>query len=209
MNRPDFSNLLVHFTTDRDPCSNEQENPGNEFIGLSAYDRLVKILNIKRIVATNMPWTGKKATCFTECPWPSLVDHSRQYSSFGIGFMKPRIFAAGGGPVYYVRADHWRKQDWDDHVKAFVTPFWPGYRSASFKTPEYLDGKTCDYSHEREWRIPHDFTFEYENVEVIILKSYEDMARFPKELKDNIGRERFILMDQYEKIENLWPIHRI
>jgi hypothetical protein len=35
------------------------------------------------------------------------------------------------------------------------------------------------------------------------------MARFPRDLKDAIGRERFIIMDIYENIERLWPVHRI
>jgi len=33
------------------------------------------------------------------------------------------------------------------------------------------------------------------------------MAKFPKELKDAIGREKFILLDVYKHIENLWPTH--
>ena len=33
------------------------------------------------------------------------------------------------------------------------------------------------------------------------------MARFPRELKDAIGRDKFILMDMYRKIEELWPTH--
>jgi len=35
------------------------------------------------------------------------------------------------------------------------------------------------------------------------------MARFPKELKDAIGREKFILMDMYKKVEELWPTHSV
>lgn len=67
----------------------------------------------------------------------------------------------------------------------------------------------CDYTHEREWRVPHDFPFDYNRIEFVILNSYEDMAKFPKELKDAIGREKFILMDNYKQIEKLWPVHKI
>lgn len=35
------------------------------------------------------------------------------------------------------------------------------------------------------------------------------MAQFPKELKDAIGRDKFLLMDNYTKIETLWPVHRL
>ena len=66
-----------------------------------------------------------------------------------------------------------------------------------------------DYSHEREWRVPHDFTFELDQVEFVVLKTYEDMAQFPKHLKDSIGRENFLLMDVYKTIEPLWPVHNL
>jgi len=167
------------------------------------------ILQQQRIIAGNVPWVNRPAVCLTECPWPSLVVHARRYAPYGVGFTKPHVFAAGGGPAYYVRADHWQKQQWDDHVKTFVTPFWPAYRPEQLKTDDYLNGKSVDYSHEREWRVPHDLTFELDAISFIVLKSYEDMARFPRELKDQIGREKFILMDIYENIEHLWPIHKI
>ncbi len=188
--RSDQSEFLAHFTS-----------------GGAAYDSLISILNEKKIRAHTLPWTGLPAVCLTECPWPSLIKHAESYSPYGIGFAKPRIFAAGGGPAYYVRADHFRKQHWENDVMAFATPFWPEYRPKALRGNRHLHGKTVDYSHEREWRVPHDFTFEYDQVEFIVVKSYEDMAQFPKPLKDAIGRNRFILVEIYENIENLWPTH--
>jgi hypothetical protein len=35
------------------------------------------------------------------------------------------------------------------------------------------------------------------------------MAKFPKELKDAIGRDKFLLMDNYKMIEKLWPVHNL
>ena len=192
MHRPDQSDYLAHFT--------KSEN---------AYDNIVSILQSKTLRAGIIPWAVRPATCFTECPWPSLIQHAKQYSPYGVGFTKPHVFAAGGGPVYYVRADHWKKQEWNSHIKTFVTPFWPEYRPASLKSQAQLGGQTIDYSHEREWRVPHDFTFELSEVAFVILKTYEDMAKFPKELKDAIGRHKFILMDIYENIEALWPMHKL
>ena len=66
-----------------------------------------------------------------------------------------------------------------------------------------------DFSHEREWRIPHNFTFEYDQVEFVIVNTYEDMAQFPRELKDAVGRDRFLIMDVYRNVERLWPVHHI
>ncbi|WP_204221482.1 hypothetical protein [Pseudoflavonifractor sp. An176] len=51
------------------------------------------------------------------------------------------------------------------------------------------------------------FSFEYDQIEFVVLDTYEDMAKFPKELKDEIGRDKFLLMDNYRTIEKLWPVH--
>jgi hypothetical protein len=208
--RPDFSDYLAHFTTGRPPVgANDASNPANQFAGSTAFDKLISILQNGRIVASNMPWVGRRAVCFTECPWSSLIDHAQRYSPYGVGFNKPLVFAAGGGPVYYVRADHWEKQDWDGDLKTFVTPFWPAYRPHTLRGTEHLGGKTIDYSHEREWRIPHDFTFRLDQVEFVIVNTYEDVAKFPKELKDSIGRDKFLIMDIYRTIERIWPVHNV
>lgn len=137
INRPDFSNLLAHFTTGRNPVGNtDKENPVKEIAKGSALKRLISILEQKKIIASTMPWTNCRAVCFTECPWTSLIEHTRNYSSFGIGFSKENIFSADGAPVYYVRADQYTKQTWDKDLHPFVTPFWPEYR------PDALRNKT-------------------------------------------------------------------
>ncbi len=175
--------------------------------GDSAYDNLVSILRDEEIRAGELPWTGRPAVCFTECPWSSLLSHVQNYSPYGVGFGKHHVFAAGGGPAYYVRADHFQAQQWAADVYPFVTPFWPGYRPRHLRTQEFLGGRTVDYAHEREWRVPHAFSFDRSRVEFVILDTYDDMARFPRDLKDAIGRDKFILMDIYRKIEELWPTH--
>jgi len=175
--------------------------------GQDAYDNLVSILHEQKVRANALPWNNKPAVCLTECPWSSLLDHAQNYSPYGVGFGKNHIFAAGGGPAYYVRADHYQTQQWEDNVHTFVTPFWPAYRPNPLKTTEYLNGRTVDYAHEREWRVPHDLSFDRTRISFVILNTYEDMARFPKTLKDAIGRQKFILMDVYRKIEELWPTH--
>lgn len=208
-NRPDFSQYLAHFTRDGAPYGGDDPtNPCNQFTQMTADERLVNILKSGTIKASKMPWTGRRAVAFTECPWSSLLDHAKQYSSHGIGFAKPRVFAAGGGPVYYVRADHYQKQDWVPDLHTFVTPFWPEYRPTTLKDPNYLS-KTVDYSHEREWRVPHDFSFKLSQVEFVILPTYKEMANFPQDLMDQIGRDKFLLMEVYRTVEHLWPVHNI
>jgi hypothetical protein len=208
-NRPDFSEYLAHFTKDGEPHGIlDPHDPMEAVSKLSASERLVEILKTGKICSSKMPWTGRRAVAFTECPWSSLLDHANRYSSFAVGFSKPRVFAAGGGPVYYVRADHYKKQQWVDDLHTFVTPFWPEYRPGKLKEPGYLKS-TVDYSHEREWRVPHDFSFKLEQVEFVIPPTYKDMARFPDDLKNAIGREKFLLMEVYRTVERLWPVHNI
>jgi len=190
--RPDHTRFVAHFTK-----------------GADAFDKLVSILNDQVINAGALPWTNLPAVCLTECPWWSLLDHASHYSPYGIGFTKAHVFSAGGGPALYVRPDHFNKQNWDNDIKALTTPFWPIYRPDALKTDDFLDGKTIDYSHEREWRVPHKFLFDRKRVPFVILDTYDDMARFPGNLKDDIGRENFILMDMYRKIEQLWPTHQV
>lgn len=211
MFKPDFSQYLAHFTTDGEPKGSTEGNPVGDVASMSAFERLISILNEKKIRASSMPWTGAHAVCFTECPWSSLLSHTKAYSPYGIGFHKKIVFAKHGGPALYIRPDHYNKQltfkqGFDNHLLPFVTPFSPTYRPYSMKTAKYDIGD-CDYSHEREWRVPHDFPFDYKDVMFIVLKTYKDMAAFPQELKDAIGREKFILMDNYKMIETLWPVH--
>ncbi|WP_242401605.1 abortive infection system antitoxin AbiGi family protein [Porphyromonas macacae] len=190
--RPDFSHFLVHFTKNKQPVgAQDPDNPIRDKAKGMALTRLISILTDKKIIASTMPWTNCHCVCLTECPWASLIDHTKSYSPYGIGFSKQFVFSRNGSPVYYVRADQYEKQEWNEHLKSFVTPFWPRYRPKSIK--EKKDFRTCDYTHEREWRVPHDFPFDYDQIEFIILDKYEDMAKFPKELKDSIGRINFYL----------------
>ena len=115
MVRPDISDYLAHFTTDRNPCMfSDKNNPINDVAGTSAYERLISILESKMIRASLLPWANRNAVCFTECPWASLIALADVYSPYGIGFEKPRVFAAGGAPCYYIRPDHWAKQNWGE-----------------------------------------------------------------------------------------------
>ncbi len=224
MPRPDFSDYVVHFTKDVKPLGGSKDETMAQRLGdiakLSAEQRLVRILNEKTIVATPMPWTGLRAVAFTECTWGSLLIHAQRYSSFGIGFRKDHLFAAGGGPAIYLRADLVEYQrehlthlgaspdrPFDPRVWAFVTPFAPSYAPAKYMQQFWAGRAVADFTHEREWRVPHDFTFAYTRVAFVIVENYIVMARVPKNLKDAIGRRKFLIMDNYRQVENFWPQH--
>jgi hypothetical protein len=88
-----------------------------------------------------------------------------------------------------------------------VTPFVPDYAPEDH-VEEYRAGRgPIDYSHEREWRVLKDMPFEYADVSFVIVDTYQDEARMPKEIKDAIGRENVVLMENYRKVNDLWPWH--
>jgi hypothetical protein len=214
--RPDFSDYVVHFTKAGPPLGlgvrKTRVEGLDEIAELSAYDRLQAILESGLIRATNMPHTDRPCVCFTECVWGSLLDHAERYSCYGIGFHKTLLFSEGGGPVFYMRQDLYQAQSehggFDDAVWPFVTPFAPPY-APDDHLEQYRAGKgPIDYSHEREWRVPKDVPFDLAaDVSFIIVDTYLDEARMPKEIKDAVGRENIILMDNYRKVNELWPWH--
>jgi hypothetical protein len=220
MPRPDFSDYVAHFTKDAPPFG-AKENPEEDAIKAvkgSAYERIVSILTSQKILATPMPWTNRAAVAFTECPWGSLLDHTKQYSPFGLGFKKSHLFAAGGGPAIYLRPHlHVNQQDFRSEtvpewrgfhpeLYAFVSPFCPPYAPKAYMD-KHWKRKPVDYSHEREWRVPHEFSFKLAQVQFVVVPDYEAVAAFPKPLKDAIGREKFIIVEVYSQIEKLWPVH--
>lgn len=207
MSRPDQSFYLAHFTKngkDYDPAA-ERINPTVD--QMSALERLIHIMQETRINATNMNWTNKPAVCFTECPWGSLLRHASNYSSYGIGFTKKLIYSRGGNPVIYANPDMFNAQNWDENVYPFVTPLVPSYAPASIKRRPPFRGKAVDYSHEREWRVAKDFPFQYKYVQFVILDKVNDLHQIPQDIIDSIGIDKFLFMDSYKKIEELWPTH--
>lgn len=220
MPRPDFSDYVAHFTKNAQPFGSKEHGHEESLKGITgnAYEKLVSILKAKKILATPMPWTNRPAVAFTECPWGSLLDHTKQYSPYGVGFKKAHLFAAGGGPAIYLQPHlHESQADFRSEAKpdwkgfhpelyAFVTPFCPPYAPKAYKEKHWKKAPV-DYSHEREWRVPHDFVFDLAQVEFVIVPNYEAVAKFPKDLKNAIGRKKFIMIEVYSQIEKLWPVH--
>jgi len=215
MPRPDFSNYVVHFAKSTPPLGFGVNKPTveglEEIAELSAYERLIAMLESRTIRATNMPWSHRPCVCFTECVWGSLLDHAQAYSCYGVGFHTQVLFREGGAPVFYMRQDFYKAQHdaggFHDDLWPFVTPFVPDYAPEDH-VEEYRAGRgPIDYSHEREWRVPKDMPFEYADVSFVIVDTYQDEARMPKEVKDAIGRENIVLMENYRKVNDLWPWH--
>ena len=207
MPRPDQSFYLAHFTQNGREYNPLAARTNLTVDQMSALERLIHILQETRINATNMNWTNKPAVCFTECPWGSLLRHASNYSSYGIGFTKKLIYSRGGNPVIYANPNMFNAQNWDEKVYPFVTPLVPSYAPESIKRRPPFRGKTVDYSHEREWRVAKDFPFQYKYVQFVILDKVKDLHVIPQDILDSIGIDKFLFMDSYKKIEELWPTH--
>jgi len=210
LTRPDQSFYLAHFTKNGKEydagraLSSESPVPLSK---MSAREKLVSILKEKKIRANKVAWTDQSVVCFTECPWSSLLRHAKAYSPYGIGFTKKLVYSRNGNPVFYVSPSLYEKENWNASVYPFVTPFVPAYAADNVKNRKPFYGKPVDYSHEREWRVAKDFPFQYTYVRFVILDKYEDLDYIPEEIRNEIGLDKFIFMDTYRKIEELWPTH--
>lgn len=207
MPRPDQSFFLAHFTKNG-PHYNPTVTVSSPTIDqMSALERLISILTSRQIKALRLSWTNRPAVCFTECPWGSLLRHANNYSPYGIGFTKKLIYSRGGNPVIYANPEMFRNQNWAARVYPFLTPFVPSYAADAVKNQPPFNGRSVDFTHEREWRIARDFAFQYSYITFVILESVKDLDRIPDILTDQIGIGKFIFMDTYKKIEDLWPNH--
>ena len=207
MPRPDQSLFLAHFTKNGPEYRPDNTIANPSIAQMSALQRLIHILETKQINATNMNWTNEKAVCFTECPWGSLLRHAKVYSPYGIGFSKKLIYSRNGNPVIYANPNMFKAQDWSKKVRPFLTPFVPFYASDLIKNQAPFNGKAVDYTHEREWRLTKDFGFQYSYVKFVVLDKVIDLQNIPAEIVEQIGIEKFLFMDTYRKIEELWPTH--
>lgn len=206
MTRPDQSFFLAHFTKDG-KAYDGSDGPHDNVSEMSALEKLISILKAKKITAFELPWTNRKAVCFTECPWGSLLRHAKSYSPYGIGFTKKLVYSRKGNPVIYANPDLFQKEKWDETVYPYVTPFVPTYAPDTVKNQKPFYGKAVDYTHEREWRVAKDFPFQYSYVAFVVLNTYTEMEQIPADIVDAIGKDKFIFMDTYRKIEELWPTH--
>ena len=203
---PDYSPLLVHFTRDGNQRRMVRENdiptdhPLHEHKQKSSIERLTSILTTRTIYASPMPLVGDaSAVCFTECVWDALVAHGSRYGSYGVVFSKETIFQAGGGPALYVRGDilQGEMDTLPLALKPLVVPFDPD----GLVQP----GVIQDWIHEREWRLPASFTFEYADIRYVLVESIADADHIIRLVETmNIPASRFIPMEVYRTIRQEW-----
>ena len=176
------------------------DHPLHQHKQQGAVERLASILRTRTIYASPMPLVGDaSAVCFTECVWDALVAHGNRYSSYGVVFSKGTIFQAGGGPALYIRGDILQSEigNLPQALKAFVVPFDPD----GLVQP----GVIQDWIHEREWRLPASFTFEYADVKYVLVESIADADHIMQLVGTfNLSATRFIPMEVYSTIKEAW-----
>ncbi len=163
---------------------------------LSALEVLYKILDEKCIKASGYEGyirRGKMAVCFQELPLHSLAETALleleaygshpltdqsasnivmpRYEAYGLRFNRGTMYARGARPVIY-----------GTNEELDQIPDGQQFRCVQMKLESTLN--IIDWSHEREWRYPGNFTFEYSDVEVI-LANKESYKEFVKHYRGN------------------------
>lgn len=172
--------------------------------GKPAIERLINILESKTIYASPMSFLpgNREAVCFTECIWDALIDQAERYSPYGVVFSKRLIFKKGGGPALYIRGDIQKliEQNIPIEIVPFLAPFDPdGVMNPPIK---------LDWLHEREWRLPTSLTFEYSDVEYVLVGSIQDSIQVVQRIgAQHVPEDKFIPMDVHRTIRKAWSEH--
>jgi len=167
----------------------------NEYViddNAPAFDVLLKILHDGYIHSgwslrnfTPTIFGPRSAVCFTEMPLHALVeyakfrgDYSGYVGNYGIAFRRRELFAAGARPVIYGISKKIGETNKQYHSRMFdpertELPKHELYRYVF--TDIQKDGKSIDWTHEREWRwaLPND-TLHVPGIPFFLSKEYAD-----------------------------------
>ena len=133
-----------------------------------AFENLWQILIDKKINGSGNAGFingGRKAVCLQELPLSAIAENLMyekvlndkvRYSPFGIRFHKGFIYNKGGRPVIYENKDS---------MKSLLpeSEYWRIVDLNLSNKESYVD-----WTHEREWRVPDELTFNYRNIEIIV-----------------------------------------
>lgn len=140
----------------------------------STLDVLIKILKDKKLKGGRGFVCGKEpVVCFQDTPLHSISEnifyeqqirkdpHSPvRYDPCGLRFSKAKIYEAGGRPVIYELTSTAKELlEENEHWRIVCL---------NLKDTDNI----IDWTHEREWRIKGDFSFEWEDVEVLLSQEY-------------------------------------
>lgn len=154
---PDVPDVLLHMTW------RYGKRPGALPPGVEAQtpaQRVGSILHMGGIFYGSTFDSASRVVCFAQTTRRALSAlTANRFFPAGIAFRKQAVWDAGGGPVHYIRGDHWdewRNAQLPDGIKALGVRLWPENLDAPDPTTFFRDGVRgpSEWMHEREWRIP-------------------------------------------------------
>lgn len=168
-NLPDIADHVIHFTGRADP----QIKVDSAIGAMSDEQRLLQILLDGRVRSFKTFGGGDPVACLTESTKASVSSllGDKRYTPCGVGFTKQFVFDCGGGPALYIRGDEWKAaQALSAALRLRIVRFWPGADpdQQGEVIPPWLSGRS-EWTHEREWRVPGDLKFDWDDVAFLIV----------------------------------------
>jgi len=117
--------------------------------------------------------------CMSECSLPGLISHCERYGRFGFVFAKEAIFGAGGRPCIYLGREEYAFVAENGRGKPADTPTGRLFALANLYEPRRTKVKLQDYTHEREWRLFRDLSFDEVKLEAVLAPSQYAAALSP------------------------------
>jgi len=165
---PDLADHVIHFTGRAGP----RINVDTQIKNLPAQERLLHIVVDQRIRGFQTFGAGAPVVCLTESTRAAVTTliGAGRYEPCGIGFSKQFAFERTGGPAVYVRGDEWPSVSaLPQPLRSRAVRFWPGADpDAGEFLPSHLSSPS-EWLHEREWRVPGDLTFGWDDVRFLIV----------------------------------------
>jgi hypothetical protein len=187
---PDVGDHLIHFTGRIGPKTDDVDPI---ILKRLPQQRLAHILVDGVIRGFQTFGAGAPVVCLTESTKAAVTRlvFERRYEPCGIGFSKQFVFERNGGPALYVRGDEWEAATSNllQPIRSRLVRFWPG---AVADSGEYLPdalSTPSEWLHEREWRVPTELRFSWEDVEFLIVPDLHWQSFYAEWLADWAGNE--------------------
>jgi hypothetical protein len=170
--RNDITGMLTHLTKPKEVYG---MNLSESDINKRAIDNLISILVEKMIKGSNTK-SGfiigdTPAVCFQDAPLHGIIQNVEneianrlqnksnkiRYCGNGLLFSKFYAYGKGGRPVIY---------DMSSDAKKYLPPdqYWRIVNLQLSAEPSII----IDWTHEREWRVPNNFEFEYDLTHIVV-----------------------------------------
>jgi hypothetical protein len=164
---PDLADQVIHFTGRQ----GGRINVDDDILNLSDEERLSRIVTSGTIRAFATWAAPLPVVCFTESTPAALrtLIADGRYTPFGVAFNKQAVFDQRGGPALYVRGDEWHHlHALPNELRSRAVRFWPGAEpDAGEALPDHLTNPS-EWLHEREWRVPANFRFDWDDVAYVL-----------------------------------------